>query len=245
MLLVLWPPFLIIPVATIPQTWPPRVILLLLWPSYLKHGLLELYSSFCGHHTSNMDSFELYSSFCGHHTSNKASSSYAPPFMDTIPQTWTPWVILLVLWTPYLKLGLIELYSSLCGQHTSNYSYVPRVVAIYLAIPPYFVAIIPQTWPPRVILLILWPSYLKHGFLELCSSFCDHHSSNMATIPQTWPPQNMLLVLWPTFLKHGFLDLYSFFCGHHTSNMDSSSYTLRFVAIIPQTRPPRVMLFVL
>jgi hypothetical protein len=101
---------------------------------------------------------------------------------------------------------------------------------------PHFVAIIPQTWPPRVILLALWTSYLQHGLLDLYSSFCGHHTSNMAssryaprfvaTIPQTWPPQVILLVLWPSYL------------------MASSTYTPRFVATIPQTWPPRDILLV-
>jgi hypothetical protein len=167
--------------AIIPQTWPPWVILLVLWPSYLKHGLLELYSSFCGHHTSNM-----------------ASSSYTPRFVDIIPPTWPPRFILLVLWPSYVKHGLLEICSSFCCHNTSNMassSYTPRFVAI---IPhgildlyssfcchntsnmassrytPRCVAIIPQTWPPRVILLVLWPLYLKHGLYELYLFKIEH-----------------------------------------------------------------------
>ena len=142
-------------------------MLLIVWPSYLKHGLIELCSSFCGHNTSSM-----------------VSLSYAPHFVAIIPQTWPHRVMLLDLWPSYIKHGLLdlcsrvmllvlsppflkhgiqELCSSFCGHHTSNMassSYAPR-----------FVATIPQTWLPRFIVLDLWPSYLKHGLLELCSSF--------------------------------------------------------------------------
>ena len=131
-------------------------MLLVFWSSYLKHGLLQLYSSL------------LLPSYLTH-----ASSSYTPHFVVIIPQTWLPPVILLVVWPSYLT-------------HASS-SYTPH-----------FVAIILQTRPPRAILLVLWPSYFKLGFLELCSSFCGHHTSNMAsssyaprfvdTIPQAWPP---------------------------------------------------------
>ena len=159
-------------------------MLLVLRPSYLKHGLLELFSSLCGHHTLNM-----------------ASSSYTPSFVDIIPETWPPRVILLVLWTSYLKHGLLELYSSFCGYHTSNMtssSYAPRfVVTIPQTWPPRvilsfyghhtsnmasssyapcFVGIIPQTWPPRVILLVLWPPYLKHGLYELYLFKIEHQN---------------------------------------------------------------------
>ena len=120
--------------------------------------------------------------------------------------------------------------SLFCGHHSSSMA--------YLSYSPRFAAIIPQTWPPRVMRLVVWPLYLKHGLLELCSSFCEHHTSNMdsssynprfvAIIPQTWPPRVMLLVLWPPYLKHGLLELY-----------------YRVVAIILQTWPPRVILLVL
>ena len=99
---------------------------------------------------------------------------------------------------------------------------------------PRFVTIVPQTWHPSVMLLVLWPSYLKHGLLELCSSFYGHHTSNMASsryttrfvsiIPQTLPPRVMLLVLWPSYLKHDLLELCSSCHSHHTLNMASSSY---------------------
>ena len=117
-----------------------------------------------------MASSELYSSFCGHHASNMASSIYAPPFVAIIPQTWTPRVILIVLWPSYLKHGLLELCSSLCGHHSSN-----RASSNYA---PRFVDTIPQTWFPRFILLLLWPSYLK---VIVSSSytlrFFSHHTS--------------------------------------------------------------------
>ena len=157
-------------VATIPQTWPSRVILLVLWPSYLKLGLLELCSSFCGHHASNMASSSYAPRFFGHHSSSMASSSYTPRFVAIIPQTRPPRLMLLVLWPSYFKHGLLELCSSFCGHHASNMA--------SLSFAPHFMAIIPQTWPPRVMLLVLWPSYFKHGLLELCSSFCDQHASN-------------------------------------------------------------------
>ena len=133
----------------IPQAWPSRVILLVLWPSYHTHGLLKLCSSFCGHHTLHM-----------------ASSSYAPRFVAIIPQTWPPRVMLLVLWPPYLKHGLLELCSSCCGHHTSNMassSYTPHLMTI-----------IPQTWPSRVILLVLWAPYLKHDLFELYLFKIEH-----------------------------------------------------------------------
>ena len=66
----------------------------------------------------------------------------------------------------------------------ASLSYIPR-----------FVDIIPQTWPPRDILLVLWPPYLKHGLLELCSRF-------VAIKPQTWLSRVILLVLWTSYLKH-------------------------------------------
>ena len=127
--------------------------------------------------------------------------------------------------------------SLFCGHHISSIT--------YLSYAPHFLVIIPQTWPPRVIFLVLWPPYLKHGLLELYrySSFCGHHTLQMAsasyaprcvdTIPQTWPHRVMLLVLWTQYIKHGVLELCSSFCGHHTSSMASSSYAPRFVAIIP------------
>ena len=180
-----------------------------LWPPFLKHGFLDLYSFLCGHHTTNMAP-SSYASLCGHHSSNMASSSYAPRFVATIPQTRASWVILLAFWWS-LKLGPLELCSS-C------------------------LAIIPQTWHHRVMLLVwghvdtiprgTWTPWVILLFV--------------AIIPQTWSPRNILLVLWPPFLKHGFLDLYSFFCGHHTSNIffffylffNSQDFT------IPCTLPP-------
>jgi hypothetical protein len=169
--------------------------------------------------------FSADSLFCGHHNLIMAYLRYTPRFAAIIPQTWPPWVILLVLWPSYLKHGLLELYSSLCGHHTSN-----MASSIYT---PRFVAIIRQTWPPRDMLLVLLPQYLKHGLLKLYSSFCGHHTS--------WHPRLILLVLLPQYLKHGLLEIYSSLCGYHTSNMASSSYTSRFVATIPQAWPLRVI----
>ena len=168
--------------------------------------------------------------------------------MAIIPQTWPD--PLLVLWTPYLKHGLLELYSSFCGHHTLHMvssSYTLR-----------FFAIIPQTKPPRVMLLVLWPPFLSAS----SSSFCGHHSSNMASsiyTPLLWPsylkhgflefiaPLGLLILCscGHSYLKHGLLELCSSFYDHHSSNMASSIYTPSFVAIIPQTWPPRVRFLVL
>ena len=77
-----------------------------------------------------------------------ASSSYTPRFVAIIPH------------------GILDLYSSFCCHNTSNMAssrYTPRCVAI-----------IPQTWPPRVILLVLWPPYLKHGLYELYLFKIEH-----------------------------------------------------------------------
>ena len=160
-------------VAIIPYTWPPRVMLLVLWPPFLKHDFLDLSSFFCGHHTCGQHPqtwlLDLYSSFVAIIPQTWTSSSYTLRFVAIIPQTMPPRVMLF-LWPPYLKHGLLELYSSFCDHHSSN-----MASSIYT---PSFVAIIPQTWPPRDILLVLWPLYLTHGLLELYSSLCGHHTSN-------------------------------------------------------------------
>ena len=247
-----------------------------LWPSYLTRGLLELNFSLCGHHTSKMPSSNYAPRFVTTIPQTWASSIYTPSCVAIIPQTWPPRVMLLALWPPFLKHGILEMlhvWGTMASKrghnsrrpclrydttneglsripclwyHTSNMassSYAPRVMAI-----------IPQTWPHRVMLLVLWTPYLKHGLLELYSSFCGHHTSHMvssntlrflAIIPQTRHPRVMLPILWPPFLKYGLLEIFSSFFAHHSSNMVSSIYTPSFVAIIPQTWPPRVILFVL
>ena len=246
-------------VGTIPQTWTPWVILLILWPSYLKLGLLELCSPFCGHQMrSKHRGLLIFSSFCGHHSSNMVSSIYSPSFVAIIPQTGGLLELYSSFWPSYLKLGLLELCSSFCGHYTSNMASSIMLLVLW----PHSSNMASSSYAPRFV-----ATYLKHGLLDLCSSFCDHHSSNMASssfllilwppflkhgiprfrppsfvaiIPQTWPPGVMLLAcLWPPFLKHGLLELCSSLCGHHTSQMASSSYTPRFVAMIAQTRPPR------
>jgi hypothetical protein len=137
--------------------------------------------------------------YAGHkmRSKNMASSSYAPRFVDIIPQTWPLRVMFLDLWPSYLKHGLLKLCSSFCGHHSSNIassSYVPRFVAIHV-------------WGmmttkrgaklEEAMFEVWWPQNKEQNPRRPCLRYDGH---------------------WPPFLKHGLLELYSSFCGHHTSN---------------------------